>query len=927
LSITKLHLSSIVGNKKKKLDVNDDQTSSTLESSSLLTTDTTKTYTLSSSIPILHTHSPEHSTSVSSNEVQNNLSDENLGFDTNSLHNEINLTQPSSSDSTLSAEHIIHSTNPTETVVSNDNSQSSSSSTILSKYVTSTINSLNTLPSDASSVEVSNDYTSFTVKTTVSTDAPNSYLQLSTSTTQETDEEKSTSSVPLSTDDSTVYLHSSTATSASLEVTSSSQTPSTILIENTTPFSIINNEHTTVQSLSTDIASTPLATTLRTTSEEHSGSTISHLSTSNTVLLSTSQINDVITSVIPLETTSFQTQSHLTSIESSSNNVSDDLNSEAPMTTNSSIYTIQASTTFMIVTDFIDKEMEDGMSEKHSSPMLAEVDVSSTAHSSSPFVLSSTTLLPAHSSQFSSSLSHSSLAHSSTTSTTILNRLLSSKSFSVTTTMSTPPTTFSSSISTLQTTDSATMSNTTEQSSIITFSDEPSSPLITSYPDDTSSVRYETSSESTTTDYATLLTTIVSSAILDSTTTMQPDESSTSLLRTTDVDENLATTHSATLLTTIVSSTILDSTTTIQPDESSTSLLQTTDVEENLATTDSTLFETITASSITDEYSSVYTSTQSSLEITSTIFSDIYTSKAEQSTLVVTHPKPLSNRPTRRKTSESTTSSTTTSTTTTITITTTPVSYRIRKQKVTRLESLPATTTITTSTAFVQITSLYNQVFTPSPTPFWHSKLNSLQQQQIIVIKPSFSTNSSNILLSNELLNTLFNNATNSSNEKFIFINLADLPPSSWNVSLHTNASILLDIVLPPASYPSNINTTTNLTISNVDAHRFATTIIGVPINLQVDQIQTKQFSLAMNLTNEPANQSLSDVVIGHIKSEQFELNITKSDNMNLHVQQVDSDTAELFFDSRFCTNESNLQINLNLSKNGKTKLNLFLNL
>jgi hypothetical protein len=46
---------------------------------------------------------------------------------------------------------------------------------------------------------------------------------------------------------------------------------------------------------------------------------------------------------------------------------------------------------------------------------------------------------------------------------------------------------------------------------------------------------------------------------------------------------------------------------------------------------------------------------------------------------------------------------------------------------------------------------------------------------------------------------------------------------------------------------------------------------------------------------------------------------------MNVHVQQVDSETAELFFDSQFCTNETNLQINLNLSKNGKRKIFLSL--
>jgi hypothetical protein len=95
-------------------------------------------------------------------------------------------------------------------------------------------------------------------------------------------------------------------------------------------------------------------------------------------------------------------------------------------------------------------------------------------------------------------------------------------------------------------------------------------------------------------------------------------------------------------------------------------------------------------------------------------------------------------------------------------------------------------------------------------------------------------------------------------------------------------------------------------------------------VNLQVDQIQVKEFSLAMNLTNNQTNQSLSDVVIGHVKSERFQLDITKSDNMNIHIEQVDSETAELFFDSQFCTNETNLQINLNLSKNGMNRYLFF---
>lgn len=79
-----------------------------------------------------------------------------------------------------------------------------------------------------------------------------------------------------------------------------------------------------------------------------------------------------------------------------------------------------------------------------------------------------------------------------------------------------------------------------------------------------------------------------------------------------------------------------------------------------------------------------------------------------------------------------------------------------------------------------------------------------------------------------------------------------------------------------------------------------------------------------MNATDDKngRNQTIrhfSDVIIGHVRSEQFELNLTKSDNMHVHVQQVDSETAELYLDSNFCTNESSLEINLNLSKNGKT--------
>jgi len=168
--------------------------------------------------------------------------------------------------------------------------------------------------------------------------------------------------------------------------------------------------------------------------------------------------------------------------------------------------------------------------------------------------------------------------------------------------------------------------------------------------------------------------------------------------------------------------------------------------------------------------------------------------------------------------------------------------------------------------------------------------------------------------------------STNSSSEKSIYFNLIDLPPSSWNLSLNSNESIALDVVLPSTGYPSYFNTTTNLTFTNIQANRFSTNINGMPVNLQVDRVHTKQFSLIMNATDNTMNrnpkiQHLSDVIIGHVKSEQFELNLTKSDNMHLYVQRFDSATAELYLDSNYCTNESSLEINLNLSKNGKKKI------
>lgn len=92
-------------------------------------------------------------------------------------------------------------------------------------------------------------------------------------------------------------------------------------------------------------------------------------------------------------------------------------------------------------------------------------------------------------------------------------------------------------------------------------------------------------------------------------------------------------------------------------------------------------------------------------------------------------------------------------------------------------------------------------------------------------------------------------------------------------------------------------------------------------MHLQLNEIETKEFSLMMNLSNTQPPDRPSDITIGRIKTDQFQLNINKTDQMNLQVHQVDSETAELFFDDRFCMNDSDIDINLNLSKNGNNSM------
>ncbi|CAF1563000.1 unnamed protein product, partial [Rotaria sordida] len=420
----------------------------------------------------------------------------------------------------------------------------------------------------------------------------------------------------------------------------------------------------------------------------------------------------------------------------------------------------------------------------------------------------------------SSSSLHPSLSHSSTISTKF-NRLLSPKTYlETTTTIYAPPTILPlSSLSTLQTTDPTITSDITEKSSINIFSDESSSPSYTS-------------------TVSSLLSTTTDDQFTSRSSSIFYDESLTSTisLESSTIDYTA-------LLTTLITGTNLDSTTIVQTNEYSTLLLETTN----------------------NEHVEKYTSIQSSPEIASTIFLDVYNFETEYSTLVVTYPSTRPTRPTRRRTSKLSTTTTTTTTSTT-TSTKSIHKHRTRRRKITRWKS--QTSTVTTDTTSDRISTINYKFLTSSSFSLDHSNLTSLQQQQMIIIKPSKTTNLSNTLLSNELFNTLFNSTTNSSTEKFIYFDLLDHPPSSWNLSLKTNESIVLDIALPSSSYSSNLHptTTTNLTITNIEANRLSTNIIGSPINLQLDRIQAKKFSLAMDQTNSQTNQSLSDVVIGYIK-------------------------------------------------------------
>ncbi|CAF3699066.1 unnamed protein product [Rotaria socialis] len=314
---------------------------------------------------------------------------------------------------------------------------------------------------------------------------------------------------------------------------------------------------------------------------------------------------------------------------------------------------------------------------------------------------------------------------------------------------------------------------------------------------------------------------------------------------------------------TIVSNESLTSTTFLEPSTIDYTTLKTSNDDESLAVTTAQIFEATT------ELSTLSSSTTD-----------------EHSTLAITY---SSTKSSRSSTKEFDT-------------------YRTRKRKNSRRKS--RTSTITTNVAFVQTTNVHHSMLTSTLFSIYHSNL-TFSDHTTFIIKPSLTTN---ILLSNELFKELLNSTSNYSTEKCIYLNLIDIPPSSWNLSLNTTESVVLDIALPPSSHMTGI---TNLTMGDIEANHLSTNIIGLPINLQVDNVHASKFSLSMNQTDNNVNQLPSNLIIGRIKAEQFELNLIKSDNMDINVQQIDSETADIYLDSQFCANDNTLGINLNLTKNG----------
>ncbi|CAM4885008.1 unnamed protein product [Rotaria socialis] len=581
-----------------------------------------------------------------------------------------------------------------------------------------------------------------------------------------------------------------------------------------------------------------------------------------------------------------------------------DLNDESKSIQDEIIHHKQTSTKSTLMTNqtlisnvtsgYFNQKFKDEMKHESSSAVSVGVNISSTLRILSPFIISSTTLLSSQRSPLSSSSLHPSPAYTSSTRFAKSTRLSSSQLFSETNTIirkkltaTTGPsrsTDFTSSIDILQTSNKHSNIQTTDETttSVIVPSTlmTSSSLLVTSEPYLTSTTAFDT--------YTTLQ--LASTEIESS--------SPSSYLKSTDIFS----TDVQSITATSIPSTKFDSSPIIISDKMSIHSTLPTTLEINVSLFTSQPLKT------TDTYQEESTS----FDVTSTRFPSTYKSKIftafERTTVDVSNSSSKFSLPL----STQTTSPPTTSTR----------RYRTRKQQVTTWQTEPLSTIVLPTTS---ITSSYQTTFnqaTSTQLPTDTSERTIFEPEQTFIIKPSFINNDSTTILSNDILNQLISNtstSTNSSTERFIYFNLVDLPPSSWNLSLTSNESLVLDLVLPSST---NSNATTNLTFTNMEATSLSTKIVGAPINLQVDRVQTKQFSLTVNATDSGSNRnrtksSVSDVIIGHVRSDQFELNFTKTDNMNVRVQQVDSATAELYFDDNFCTNESSLEINLNLSKNG----------
>jgi hypothetical protein len=367
------------------------------------------------------------------------------------------------------------------------------------------------------------------------------------------------------------------------------------------------------------------------------------------------------------------------------------------------------------ISEDITKDIQDGISHKHSSTMSVNANISSTLHPLSPFLRFNTTLLPSHRSRFSSPLHHSPTR--SSTKAPKFSQFSSSKRFSGRTKTKTPlladtdsmdsdlttvpsdSTVLSSFTSTpqsshqflsIQTTDAAKTSDIFKQKPITTLSRMPSSlPFTTHHSRSTPTI---SSTSSLTTDEQPLKTKFEYYTSKPAGTNIE--SSSLSYEKSTEIFP----TNYQSILITLAPSTNLDV-------SSTRSIITFTD-EKNLAISDHQPLETTEtlqlSSTRTDKYQEGSISTQTPFKSTSMMFPQFYKAKTSStlahSTFDISHPSTQSNLPIRRRTSYLSTTST---------ITTTISRYRTRKQKMTRWQTQPLSTTTTTSSLTTTIIPSY----------------------------------------------------------------------------------------------------------------------------------------------------------------------------------------------------------------------------